>query len=46
VVFARDFGGLPRGVLGLKWYVWKFYDVFYTMEPSSTANAFSKPLKN
>jgi hypothetical protein len=45
VVFERVFGGLPRGVLGCKRYGWKAYDVCYTMESSSTANAFSKPLK-
>jgi hypothetical protein len=46
VFFERVFGGHPRGVLGCKRYGWKYYDVFYTMESSSTTNAFSKPLKN
>jgi hypothetical protein len=46
MVFDRDFGGLPRGFLGLKRYGWKFYNVLYTMEPSNTASAFSNPLKN
>jgi hypothetical protein len=46
VVFERVFGGLPRIFLGCKRYGWKSYDVFYTMESSRTANAFSKPMKN
>jgi hypothetical protein len=46
VVFERGIGGINKRFLGLKWYGWKYYDVFYTMESSSTANTFSKPLKN
>jgi len=46
VVFERVFEGLPIGFLGCKRYGWKAYDVFYTMESSSTTNAFSKPLKH
>jgi hypothetical protein len=46
VVFDRDFGGLPKGFFGSEWYGWKFYNVLYTMKPSSTANSFSNPLKN
>jgi hypothetical protein len=36
----------PEDFWADKWYGWKYYDVFYTMESSITANTFSKPLKN